>query len=483
MGPTLSHVLLQTLETSGERTAIRAAGLDLTYRAVGGAVERLAGTLGELGLAGRRVGVLLPNGPAFPIALHAIFHTGGSALLLNPASAPRELAEQLADAETETVLTTSALHDRLPGPVRKMPLDDLPEAIHPGRPRGSSGSLSAGPLRDPALASAEDEAVVIFTSGMRGRMRGAVLSHANLVANLEAVVAAMNLTPGDRVLGAIPFAHAFGLTVCLGAPLATGATILPQPRFHPAALLDLLETEEPTVLTGVPAIFTGLLAAAAKRGVPAHSLRLAVCGGAPLALRVIREWEEVFGLALRQGYGLTEASPVCLFNALDQPNRPGTLGTPLPGVAVSVRDLGGVELPPGEVGELCVRGANVFRGYLDGGSAAEYFHGEWLRTGDLATAANGVVRFRGTLKPMFTRNGFNVFPEEVRRVLRTDPRIEDVRVCARPDPLRGDEIVLVVRTRPGEPLGEDDVRSLCHDLFASYKQPARVVIERPGGSS
>src|SRR5690606_10630989 len=173
------------------------------------------------------------------------------------------------------------------------------------------------------------------------------------------------------------------------------------------------------------------------------------------------------------------ASPVCLFNSPDPPNRPGTLGRPVPGVEVAVLDPHGEPLPPGEVGEICVRGENVFAGYLDGSSRKHPpSRGGWLRTGDLGRQeADGFIRFVGLLKAMFTRSGFNVYPRELERVIEGDERVARATVYAQPDPVRENEIVLQVDVAPGASLTEDDVREICRSQLAAYKQLARILIQ------
>jgi long-chain acyl-CoA synthetase len=323
------------------------------------------------------------------------------------------------------------------------------------------------------------EAVVIYTSAMNGWARGARLTHRNLAANLLSTNEAMQVGPGDRVIALLPLIHAFGLTVTLNAPLSQGASVIPVDRFHPVRLLDLLESSAATVLCGVPAMFTALVAAAERRGSPAHSLRLALCGGAPLPEEVSARWEPLFGLPLREGYGITEASPVCLFNRTDRPNRPGTMGVAFPGVDVTLRDPRGEVVPQGETGELCVAGPNVFPGYAgDAGRDPAVFHGEAFRTGDLAVAdQDGSVRFRGCLKEMFTRSGFNIYPRELERVVQQDPRIFRAVVTAIPDPAKENEIALSVVPAPGAELDEEAVRQVCRDGLAAYKQPGRISID------
>lgn len=464
MAAVLPDLLRESAARFAERAALAAGGATESYAALDARAHRIAGALQARGLAGARVGLLLPNDVGFPAALFGLLRAGARAVMLNPQYSPREVAEAMADAGASTVLTTAPLLPLLPPGTRALLLDELP--------------LDRAPEAAPAPLAPDDEAVVVFTAAQRGRARGARLAHRNLVANARATVEAMRLEPADRVLAVLPFVHLFGLTVTLVAPLAAGACVLPVARFHPLRLLELLEAEQATVLCGVPGVYGALLAAAERRGTPRHALRVAICGGAPLPLELGRRWEEVFGLPLREGYGLTEAGPVCLFNRVDRPNRPGTLCYAFPGVEVSIRDEAGRPLPDGEVGEICVRGENVFLGYLgEPGRTARDFHGEWLRTGDLGSReSDGAIRFRGLIKPMFTRNGFNVYPREIQRVLEADPRIARAEVYALPDAAKENEIVLAVTPVPGAALGEDDVRALCQQTLAVYKQPGRVEI-------
>lgn len=323
---------------------------------------------------------------------------------------------------------------------------------------------------------------MVYTAVVNGWARGARLCHANLVANLRSTVEAMGIVSDDRMVAVLPLIHTFGLTVTLNAPLAVGARVIPVERFHPVRLLELFEEQGATVMSGVPSMYAALVAVAERRGPPRHSLRLAICGGAPLPPEVGRRWEERFGIPLREGYGLTEAAPVCLFNRVDRPNRPGTLGYPFPGVDVSIRDGDGTPVPAGEQGEICVRGANVFGGYVgEAGRNPRNFHEDALRTGDLGSEEpDGAIRFRGVCKAMFTRNGFNVYPREVERALEQDPRVAKATVIGVPDPEREHEIELHIRPIVGAGLDEEAVRRICRERLAVFKQPGRVVIEPAG---
>jgi long-chain acyl-CoA synthetase len=456
-----------------ERVAIAAADCPaVTYAELDRRINDFAAELRGRGVDGGRVAILLPNVAAFPVAFYGALRAGASIVLLNPQYSPREIAEYLADSGAHTVTTMEALEHLVPAGVRIVLLEPAEGCV--------DVSLAApAPELPPVAVKPDDEAVVIYTAASDGWARGARLTHRSLCANLDSTVEAMGITPDDRVFALLPLVHAFGLTVTMTAPLAIGASIVPVERFHPVRTLEQLDGSGATMMCGVPAMYVAMVSAAERRGVPRHQLRLAICGGAPLRNEVSRRWEDVFALPLREGYGLTEASPVCLFNRTDRPNRPGTLGEPFPGVEVTVRDPRGEHLPVGVTGEICVRGANVFAGYVgDEGRDPVQFWGGALRTGDLGCReADGTFRFRGCLKRMFTRNGFNIYPREIERVLEEDPRVAEASVSPLPDPARENEISLAIIPAPGAELDEAAVRAICRAGLAGYKQPAHVTIE------
>lgn len=470
--------LLQTLLTDAarrfpDRVAVL-ADAPLTYAALERAAGAFARRLAAAGVTGGRVGLLLPNLPLFPAVLHGILRRGASAVMLNPLYSSREVAEYLRDSTTRVVVTTAKLASMLPEGVLIVTVDD----------EWTGDRTEVGTEVPPAPApEADDEAVVIYTAAMGGWARGARLTHRSLGANLRSTVEAMQVTADDRVLALLPLIHAFGLTVAMNAPLAVGAVVIPVERFHPVRVLDALAATRATVISGVPAMFVAIVAAAERRGVPDHALRLVICGGAPLPPGLAERWESLFGVPLREGYGLTEGSPVCLFSRTDRPNRPGTLGYPFPGVDVTVRSGDGSVLPAGETGEICVEGENVFAGYVrEDGRDPRDFHDGAFRTGDAGVMeVDGAVRFAGFLKPMFTRSGFNIYPRELERVICEDPRIARAEVRAIPDALKENEIALVVTPVAGADLDEAAVREICLDCLAQYKQPATITLRSADG--
>ena len=435
----------------------------------------------------RRAAILLPTSPAFVTALAA--SEGRGAVLINPFAAPPEIAYQIADAGVGAVLTNAELAPRIPPGVPRVLLDEAPRiarVVSDGVSRdvdlGSHHGLTLE--GDADAAGSTEEAVVVYTSAMAGTPLGARLAHVNLLSNARATVDAGAVTAAEHALAVLPFSHLFGLVVSGAAPLLAGGRVTTMARYNPVKALELLETESVTMLVGVPAIFAALTALLERRGAGLrhHALRLCICGGAPLPIELQHRWHDQTGVELRQGYGLTEAGPVCLFNRVDRPNRRGTMGVPFPGVSVSVRAIdSGDELPEDTEGEICVAGPNVFAGYVNGGGSAApgtdrwaaglRRDGRWLRTGDRGVRLpDGTFSFRGVIKPMFTRNGFNVYPREIERAVMALPNVRSVRVNAIPDPMRENDIGLEVE---GD-VSVDEVKDWCAARLARYKRPSQI---------
>jgi long-chain acyl-CoA synthetase len=448
-----------------------AAGLTLLRRSA--AVVRA--------LQDRRSAILLPTSPAFLVALAA--SEGHGAVLVNPLAAPAEIAYQIADADVGVVFTTSALAARVPAGVTLVLLDDAPRAarvVVDGTAREIALDTHQGDALD-LVGSTEtegrdEEAAIVYTSAMAGRPLGAVLTHRNLISNARATIEAAEITPLEHALAVLPFSHLFGLVVSGLAPLLAGGRVTTMERFHPIRAVDAIEREGITLLVGVPAVFAALVQAIERRGarLDAAALRLCICGGAPLPIALQERWHALTGVELRQGYGLTEAGPVCLFNRVALPNRLGTLGVPLPGVAVEVREVqGGAPLAAGSEGEICVRGPNVSPGYLRDGALGLGRHGDWLRTGDLGVQRDdGTIEFRGLCKPMFTRNGFNIYPREIERTVFEMPGVRAAAVRPIPEPAREHDIGLTVT---GD-VTVDAVKQWCAERLSAYKQPSEIEI-------
>ena len=339
-------------------------------------------------LAGRRSAILLPTSGAYITALAA--SEGRGAVLVDPLATSAELARQLDEADVGAIFASRALAPRLPVTERPIVLlDDTPRraTIIAG---GSEtvkdlGSHFGLDLAGEEAAGRDEECAVVYTSAMAGTPLGAVLTHRNLLANARGAVDALSLHERDHVLAALPFANLLGFTVTMTAPLLAGARVTTMNEFDPSAALELIEQGGITIVAGTPAMYADLVHELERRGTPltAPSLRVCLCAGTPLSVELQDRWFALTATELRQGYGLTEAAALCLFNPPHFPNRRGTLGIPFPGVEVTVRHaITGVVLPQGTEGELGVRGDNVFRGYLRDGEAGLKVRDGWLHTGD-----------------------------------------------------------------------------------------------------
>ena len=439
-------------------------------------------------LSGRRGAILLPTSPAFLTAFAAC--DGRGAVLINPLAAAAEIAFQCADANVGAIFTTHAFASRLPDGIATVLLDEAPrvatvvavERTYDVDLGAHHGLLLEGE-RD--VDGRDEEAAIVYTSAMRGTPLGAILTHRNLLANARSTIEALGTSSHDHVLAVLPFAHLFGLTVTASAPLLVGARVTTMERFHPVKAVDLL-TGGVTQVVGVPAVFHALLSAVARRGVDLRNsaLRLCICGGAVLPVDLQDRWADVTGIELRQGYGLTEAGPVCLVNYPDRPNVRGSMGAALPRVEVRIfppadyaaahdgAPQGEEPLADGTPGEICVRGDNVFHGYV-GGRRGLPRRGDWLCSGDEGVRdASGNVRFIGLLKPMFTRSGFNVYPRELEQVVAAMPGVIRAQVSGVPDAIKENDILLRVTGH----VIEDDVKRWCERHLSAYKQPSVIEI-------
>lgn len=431
-------------------------------------------------LSGRRAAILLPPGGAYLTALAA--SDGRGTVLINPLASKPEIVRQIQDAAVGAVFTNVELSPHLPADVPFVLLDEAPHSAQvsiDGATRnidlGNHFGLSLSGRTD--VEGRDEEAVIVYTSAMAGKPLGAILTHKNLLANARASADALGDTSNDQCLSALPFAHLFGLIVCAVSPLIRGASVELMSRYHPGRTLDTIEKNSITRFMGVPSMFLSMLQAIERRDSGRfvnHSLRMCLTGGAPVSEQLQNDWFDATGVELRQGYGLTEAAPACTLTRYDQLNRRGAMGTPIAGMEVAIQNQNGDELPIGTEGEICIRGTHVFRGYVSGGEDGLEVRNGWLRTGDLAVKHDdGSYTFRGLMKAMFTRNGFNIYPREIECAIGRMPGVESVRASAIPHPLRENDIAVKVK---GD-VRESNVQSWARQELAAYKVPSHISLE------
>jgi long-chain acyl-CoA synthetase len=430
--------------------------------------ERLSG---EFGIQpGDRVGVLLRNCPEFISALLAILRLGAVVVPINNFLKADEVAYIVADAEIKVLLTERALadhQDELPRRIPGLRLPDLmawPKVAEPGHPSR---------FQSPAI-SGEDLAVIIYTSGTTGRPKGAMLTHHNLLHNVESCRQMLEAVDFDRFVLALPMFHSFMLCVCVFLPLIVGGSIVLVKSVHPPrSLMQEIVQHRATICPGIPQLFRALAHLPLEGQIP---LRLCISGAAPLPVEVQREFNARFPVPLIEGYGLSEASPVVSLNPIRGPWKMGSIGVPIPGVEVTVQDETGNVLPDGEIGEICVRGGNVMKGYWrQPEETAKAFRHGWLLTGDVGYRdADGYFAITDRKKDMLLVNGNNVYPREIEEVLYHHQSVKEAAVVGLPDARKGEQPVAFVVLKEGQSPNDRDLVSFLRAHLADYKVPRHV---------
>jgi long-chain acyl-CoA synthetase len=450
---------------------VSASGTITSYGALRRSVSAWHRRLAAEGVkADDRVAVLAANTPEFVVAYLAVLRAGAVTVPLNITSPPAELHRQLDQVDVAAVLVGPGapdVEDR-----RCLSLADL------GSLAEDAEEPEPAPQLPPVPRRPEDLAALLFTAGTAGSPRAAMLTHGNLLANLEQVRRhpGQALQAGDRVLAVLPLSHIFGLNTVLGGALHIGAAVVLVDRFEPVGCLNLCAQEKVTIVIGAPTLFAALTAAGAEApGNPLASVRLAFSGAAPLSVEVAEGWQRRFGMPLRQGYGLTEASPVVAAALVDRPSRPTSIGVPIPGVEVRLVDEDGEESLAGDPGEIWVRGPNVFPGYWKDAEATENVLSAegWLRTGDVAVVGDdGELSIVDRAKDLIIVSGFNVYPAEVEEVLAEHPAVADAAVVGDHDPYRGEVVHAYVVAKHGGTTAAE-LEGWCAQHLARYKVPSQ----------
>ena len=470
----LASVLLARAGSEPDAAALLSESGTVSYGDLDDRSARLAGELSGRLAPGSRVGIVAANGTAFVVAYLASLRAGMIASPLDPTSPAAELSRNLATVGAALVVASEAHagHRGLDGH-DVVALDAGGAMVEAERaPRATSTIAAVGD---------DDPAVLLFTSGTAGSPKPAVLTHGSLAANLAQVQRhpGLALRPDDVGLGLLPFFHVFGLNVALGLPLAAGASVAIVERFDPAGSLARVREAGVTVIAGVPAVFSAWLDLPAERA-PKDAfaaVRLAVSGAAALPIEVAAAMHERFGVDIREGYGLTEASPIVTTAAVGGPARPGSIGPPLPGVEVRLLDGDGTDVLAGDPGEIWVRGPNVFAGYWeDPETTARVIDSDgWLHTGDLAIVDDdGWLRLVDRAKDLIIVSGFNVYPAEVEDALVEHADVAEAAVVGVPDPKSGEAVVAFVVPCEGATPTWTELIAHLRRRIARYKLPSRI---------
>ncbi len=467
----LSSAFAASAERHARKTALFSGEEEYSYGRLRAQTEWVARRASqEFGIEpGDRVGLWLRNCPAFIPALLGVLEAGAVAVPINNFLKPEEVQFILQDCGARLLISDEELlrHGALlrEGLPALQMLDSAEVPAHPhvaGHPGAVSGRL------------ASDLAVIIYTSGTTGRPKGAMLSHGNLLCNVESCRQVLETVDLDRFTIVLPMFHSFMLCVSILLPLITGCSVVLVKSIHPLKnLIEELVARRPTILPGIPQLFRALAHSPVP---PDFPVRLCVSGAAPLPIEVLREFNRKFPIPLLEGYGLSEASPVVSINPIRGPWKEGSIGVPIPGVEVTIQDDDGRVLPDGQVGELCVRGGNVMLGYWNQPTAtAEALRSGWLLTGDVGYRdREGYFFITDRKKDMLLVNGINVYPREIEEVLYQYAGVKEAAVIGQPDARRGEQPVAFVVSDEGVTLEERALQQFVRERLATYKVPRAV---------
>ena len=456
MTANVADLVAEAAADAGDRPAIiDPNGSVATWGDVDRRVDGVAAQLSGAGVRpGDRVAIMLPNGAAFAASFWGVLRAGATVVPVNPAYTPPERDYILGDSGAGWIFP--------PAPDLQLP----------------DGVVPLDPFQDSARAvptvEAAQCAVICYTSGTTGRPKGALLSHANLLANLESFseLPRLQLQADDVRLGLLPFFHVFGLNVVLNAAARQGAAVLAVDRFSPRSTAAAMAEHGVTVAYGAPPVFAAL---AGADGLALPGLRAAVSGADGLPVRVWQRFGERFGLEIVEGYGLTETAPVLATNAAAPRARAGTVGLAVPDVTLRLVAPSGETIDSGE-GEIQARGPNVFSGYhARPDESAVVLRDGWFSTGDVGSYdEDGYLRIVGRLKDMIIVSGFNVYPREVEDALLAHPDVAEAAVVGVPDARTGEQVRAAVVPKAGSDVTADALLGFCRERLARYKLPREI---------
>ncbi|WP_331460948.1 long-chain-fatty-acid--CoA ligase [Arthrobacter sp. zg-Y179] len=515
----LVDVVESSVRKYRSKTALQFFGATTSYEELGDQIRRAATGLMKLGVRkGDRVALVLPNSPQHVVAFYAVLRLGAVVVEHNPLYTDRELRHQFEDhGATVAVVWDKVVENvqKLPAdiPVRsivsvdlipamplvnrlalKLPVPALREAraaLSPSKrpPRGPrrvvrwQELLDNRPLRKRhPRPEATDLAAIQYTSGTTADPKGAMLTHANLVANAAQGRAWVpGLKPGNETFYAVlPMFHAYGLTLCLTTAMSLGARVVLFPKFDVDMTLKAMKKTPATFLPAVPPIYERLAAGAKEQNISLKGVRSAISGAMNLPPRTVEIWEEATGGLLIEGYGLTETSPIALGNPFAKSRKPGTVGVPFPLTDIRVVDPEhpSVDVPQGHRGELLIKGPQVFAGYWNKPRETEavLLDGEWFRTGDIVTVdEDHFVTIVDRIKELIITGGFNVSPSEVENALKRHESVDDVAVVGLLRSGGGEDVVAAVVPKAGSRFNAEELRAFVRKELAAYKVPRRIV--------
>ncbi|WP_062355302.1 long-chain-fatty-acid--CoA ligase [Bacillus kwashiorkori] len=503
----LQSMLADTAKKYPDKCAVHFMGKELTYREIYEAALKFSNYLRKIGIQkGDRVAVMLPNTPQSIISFYGILLAGGIVVQTNPLYTEREIAFQMKDSGAKAIVALDILFPRitkvqnetdlqhiiitgikdfLPFPknllypfVQKKQYGFTVKVEHSGNNHLFKEILRRSELEELEQTANFDEiAILQYTGGTTGFPKGVMLTHKNLTANVKQCAEWLyRAKEGEEVvLGALPFFHVYGMTTVMILSVMKALKIVLLPKPDPDTMLKTIQSQRPTIFPGAPTMYIGLLNHPDLSKYDLSSIDSCISGSAPLPVEVQEQFEKITGGKLVEGYGLTESSPVTHANFLwDGERIKGSIGVPWPDTEAEIRSLDTNEpLPPGEVGELVVKGPQVMKGYWNRPEeTAQTLRDGWLYTGDLGYMdEKGYFYIVDRKKDMIIASGYNIYPRDVEEVLYEHPAVKEVVVAGVPDSYRGETVKAYIVVKEGASVTEKELNEYCRKHLAAYKVP------------
>lgn len=485
----LHGLIDRALQVNVNGTALIFHGQEISYGQFAVMTNRFANSLIRMGIQkGDRVAVMGPNCPQWVIAFFGVLKAGGAVVQTNPMSVERELEHLFNDSGAETVVVYEPLLPRVKAVqsqtgVKRIIVFNL----MPGGAKASGGIhlFDAMVLPDDgaspniAVDPSQDVALLQYTGGTTGVSKGVMLTHRNLVVNAlqvkEFMISLTGAPEKEIMLTVLPLFHVYGMTVAMNTALALGCAQVLLPRFDPREVLEAIQNYRVSYFPGAPTMYVSLINHPGAGKYDLSSIKGCISGSAPLPVQVQREFERLTGGMLVEGYGLSETSPVTNCNPVVGKRKYGSIGLPLPDTICKVVDqeTGTREMPPGQAGELAVKGPQVMKGYWKNPAETEMvLRDGWLLTGDIAMMdEEGFFYIIDRKKDTIIAGGFNVYPREIEDVLFEHPKVKECTVIGIPDAYRGETVKAFIVLKDGQAATEEEIITFCRQRLAVYKVP------------
>ncbi|MCL5124577.1 MAG: long-chain fatty acid--CoA ligase [Deltaproteobacteria bacterium] len=502
------EALTRTAKRYPDKTALIFQGTKITFQKLDDMVSRFASAMIDMGIKpGDTVATLLPNIVQMVVAIYGAMRAGAVVALNNPLYTDRELEHQFNDSGSKLLVCLDVLtprmsalrqttqiakivschiRDFLPFPLKQL-FPYVRKGMHLNTPKGNdifefTDLLKKySPTKNPHRSKWEDTALLLYTGGTTGVSKGVQLTHGNLSSNVQQCRAWFHSFDDgvETVVGCLPFFHSFGLTTAMNMAIYYGYADILIPKPEPKVILEAIQKYKATYIPAVPTLYNGMINFPELKKYDISSIRGCFSGGAPLPMETIRKFENLTGAQICEGFGLTETTPVATINPLGGKRKPGTIGLPIPNTEaklVDVDDYNKEITAINQPGELCIKGPQVMKGYINRPEETEAaLRDGWLLTGDIAVMdEEGYFSIVDRKKDMIISGGFNIYPRDVDEVLFAHPKIVEACAIGVPDAYSGERIKAYVVLKPGETATPIELIDYCKENLVKYKVPKYI---------